>query len=216
MFNWFSRKQKTPPQPEAADWESKLEWLRVGDAKNPFPDEVLDCRAVALAFTSWSKDPSIANRFVALRSSDGRQYINQLPAGFGEISSQLSFAYGGQHNDGPIVKASTMEQKWDFFAYDNRLYISRSWQGELSFVATLEYGETHVTIDRIYYAPTLVEGQPTLAEHQLQFLVLTYFEKKVVPFPIPKSRPRVPKDIALYGFSLFGNAAQFAYYPETT
>jgi hypothetical protein len=50
MFgNFFNRKKK----PQTNDgWKSKLVWLPVGQTDNPFQKEVLDCRAVALSFTS--------------------------------------------------------------------------------------------------------------------------------------------------------------------
>ena len=55
--------QATPEQ------QARPEWLATGDARNPFPFEVIDCRSIALNMMSTTGNPHGAASFIALRRS---------------------------------------------------------------------------------------------------------------------------------------------------
>src|SRR4029077_13808675 len=118
MFDRFFKRKKEPT-PWQEDWESQLVWLSVGHAANPFPQEVLDCRAVALSFLSTTSDKSVAESFNRLRQSDGSEVRGRLPEQAIVTDCALRFPFNGQHNDGPVFVAKEMEDKWDLYTYDN-------------------------------------------------------------------------------------------------
>jgi hypothetical protein len=212
MFgNFFNRKKK--PVQSNDDWKSKLVWLPVGHPDNPFPEEVLDCRAVALTFHSATKDQSIAESFNRLRSSDGTESRGKLPENSMVVDCELRFPYDGQHHEGPMYVARQMEDKWDFYAYDKRLYVRRSWTGQLTHVAELEYSSDVVLVKRIRCEPNTVFKEPDFAITQLHFLITTHLGRTLIPFPILPDFPKTGMEpIALMAFNSYGRRAQFGRY----
>ncbi len=205
-----SRKQRSPPQD---DWEAKLVWLPVGHASNPFQEEVLDCRPVALTFLSTTSDKSVAELFSRLRSSSGSEHRGRIPESPVVADCDLRFPYDGHHNEGPLFVAREMEDKWDFYAYDSRLYVCRSWTGHLTHVAELQYSQDAVIVRRVHCEPNTVFGERAFAVAQLRFLITTHMGRSVIPFPVLPDMPRrAARAIALMGFSAYGRRAQFASY----
>ncbi|MEZ5304232.1 MAG: hypothetical protein R3F11_26855 [Verrucomicrobiales bacterium] len=143
----FQQSGDSEPDPDA--WVSDLVWLDASDTENPFGQEVLDCRRVALGFTSTTSDPIIADSFIRLRSDDGRSGVGALPENAFSVDADLRFPYNGDREDGVIFSAKEMEDKWDFYAYDSRLYIRRSWTGVLLHVAELRYTGSEVVVEKI-------------------------------------------------------------------
>ncbi|MBI3878456.1 MAG: hypothetical protein HY301_00110 [Verrucomicrobia bacterium] len=216
MFDRLFKRTKKPAPPQD-DWEAKLVWLPVGHPENPFREEVLDCRAVALSFYSTTSDKSVAESFGRLRVSDGQESRGRLPEQAIETDCELRFPYDGNRNDGPISVAREMEDKWDFYAYDSRLYVRRSWTGQLTHVAELEYSPNAVVVRHIHCEPNTVFGDRHFAVAQLHFLITTHMGRTLIPFPIPPDSPRTPaKSIALMGFATYGRRSQFASYVRQT
>lgn len=185
----------------------------MGHKDNPFQEEVLDCRAVALSFFSTTKDEAVARSFNNLRKSDGSESRGKLPDQAIIVDCELRFPYSGQHNDGPIFIAKAMEDKWDFYAYDNRLYVRRSWTGQLTHVAELEYSSDTVAIRRIHCEPNTVFNTHDFAVAQLHFLITTHMGRTLIPFPILPDFPRTAaKATALMAFTTYGRRAQFGRY----
>jgi hypothetical protein len=209
MFGRFFKKKK--PDPPKDEWEAKLVWLPVGHADNPFQEEVLDCRAVALSLISMTTDMNVAESFNRLRTSDGRETRGHLPEQAIVADCELRFPYDGKHHDGPVFVAQEMEDKWDFYAYDRRLYVRRSWTGHLAHVAELEYGSDAVVIRRVHCGAGGVFEDRDFAVAQLHFLITTHMGRTLMPFPIPPIFPRTAaKAIAFMGFNTYGRRGQFA------
>ncbi len=192
-------------------WVEQLVWRPVSDEQNPFDYEVLDCRAVALGFTATTADKRIAESFNRLRSDDGTSCIGKMPENSFSVDSDLRFPYNGKREDGVIFTAKQMEDKWDFFVYDSRLYIRRSWTGVLLHVAELRYTDSEVIVEKIHSEKDTVYGDPEFLRAHVQFLITTHFGQKLMPFPIPPGmRHSDTKAIALAGFSSYGSRAQYA------
>ena len=192
-------------------WVQELVWLPADAPENPFDREVLDCRAVALGFTATTSDKSIAESFNRLRADDGKSCIGTLPEDNFTVESDLRFPYNGTREDGVIFFAKEMEDKWDFYAYDSRLYIRRSWTGSLLHVAELRYTGSEVIVDKIHSDRQSVYSDPAFAREHVRFLITTHFGSTQMPFPIPPGiQKSETKDIALMGFSSYGRRAQFA------
>lgn len=194
-------------------WVSELVWQDASDPENPFGKEVLNCRAVALGFTASTTDRNIAESFNRLRADDGRGCVGMLPENGFSIEADLRFPYNGDREEGVIFSAKEMEDKWDFYACESRLYIRRSWTGVLLHVAELRYTDTEVVIEKIHSGRDTVFGDPDFARAHVHFLIATHFGSNLIPFPIPPGMPRTErKSIALAGFSSYGRRAQFAAY----
>ena len=190
--------------------------IDASDTENPFGQEVLDCRRVALGFTSTTSDPIIADSFIRLRSDDGRSGVGALPENAFSVDADLRFPYNGDREDGVIFSAKEMEDKWDFYAYDSRLYIRRSWTGVLLHVAELRYTGSEVVVEKIHSDHDTVYGDADYAREHVRFLITTHFGSSLVPFPIPPDIPRTAKKvIALMGFNSYGRRAQFAAYIDS-
>jgi hypothetical protein len=207
----FKRKQE--PAPQQNDWEAQLVWLSVGHTANPFAQEVLDCRSVALSFQSTTSSESVAESFARLRASDGREARGRLPEHAIVAECDLYLPQERPPSEGAICVARAMEDKWDFYIYDSRLYVRRSWTGQLTHVAEFEYDIDTIVIRRIHCDPKLVHGDADFGVTQLVFLITTHLGRGLMPFPIPPGLPRsAAKQIALTGFTAYGRHAQFASY----
>lgn len=192
------------------EWAQRLPWVAADDPQNPFRVEVLDCRAMSSTMMCWTTERRVAESFNALRRSDGRQFIDQLPANPFEFAASISFPYNGQHNDGPITRGFEMEDKWDITIYGDRAYLTSSWTGEVRHVLYCEFGTDTVRIPKIISNSDHVLNDPQFASAEVQFLLFTLLGKKLLPFPVAPDVPRVPAKVGLNGFSRYGRAAQFA------
>lgn len=193
------------------DWESRLVWLETGTPNNPFPHRVLDCRAVALGFTTTTSDPAIATRFVESRTDDGRALIGHMPNNPFTVPCDLRFPYNGQRDEGVIYSAREMEDKWDFYVYASQLYMRRSWTGQLLHVADIQYTDTEVVITAIHSNREIVHGDPDYTKAHIKVLILTHLGNQQLSFPIPPETDlNDRRSIALDGFSSYGRRAEFA------
>lgn len=94
----------------------EVRWLGRDDPRNPFTVDGFGCLSFVRAMRSTTKDKDVADRFVALRSSVGRNHAGQLPQGASAIEHRLVYPGGGTA-DGVLFKAQQMEQKWDIYLY---------------------------------------------------------------------------------------------------
>lgn len=196
---------------QSESWVEELVWRSAGDKQNPFDCEVLDCRAVALGFTAMTADKKIAESFNRLRLDDGKACIGKLPENCFTCDSALRFPYNGERQDGVIFSAKEMEDKWDFYVYDSRLYIRRSWTGMLLHVAELRYTDSEVIVEKIHSEKDTVYGDPEFARAHVRFLITTHFGQTLMPFPIPPGMSHSERRaIALTGFSSYGRRGQYA------
>lgn len=194
------------------DWERKLVWIEPGTSDSPFPHRVLDCRAVALGFTSTTSDPAMADSFLQLRSDDGLSLIGSLPTNSFTVECDFRFPYNGQMDEGVLYSAGEMEDKWDFFAYGSQLYFRRSWTGVLMHVAELKYTDTEVVMTAIHSNQEIVHGDGEYAKAHIQFLVLAHLGRRNFSFPIsPGTDLNNRREIALVGFNSYGSKAEFAH-----
>jgi hypothetical protein len=213
---WFSNSSNASQSAggnSESDWASRLVWLEPGSSDSPFPNRVLDCRSVALGFTATTSDPAIATKFVESRKDDGRGLIGCLPPNTFTVKCDLRFPYDGKRDEGVIYAAREMEDKWDFFVYSSRLYIRRSWTGQLVHVAEISYTDSEVVISCVHSSHEIVHGDPEYAKAHIKFLIVTHLGNQMLPFPIPPGTDQNDKRaIALGGFSSYGSRAQFAHF----
>ena len=189
-------------------------WIERKD--NRFGVRILDCRSIVAETTAWTSNDQIAASFNRLRDSRGVEYVGQRPEDEVAVETNLRFSYDGSHDDGPVYKAEVMEDKWDMYLYKDRLYISRSWTGQLCFVADCRFKRDQVKIHRITTRRDCTENQPVYVERVVDFLVKSHQSNMMVPHPFPESkREASPEDLALYSFSVFGRRGLFGTFEET-
>lgn len=105
-----------------------------------------------------------------------------------------------------------MEEKWDIYLYDGRVYFSRSWTGTLAFVAELTEDDDALRIARIW-APG--SNEPTHSVRQVDYLVKSHLYKRRVPHPLPDDLEKDPDVVAMYSFSQYGRLCSFGSFGDT-
>jgi hypothetical protein len=195
---------------------NEITWLPAGHPDNPFSYEVLDCRALALNYMSSTTDPNIAANFLGLRHNDGRSLRGRTPEGAVVVEGEVRLP-GRYTLDGPVFIAPEMEHKWDLFAYDHRLYVCRSWTGDLIHTATITTLSDELVLNGI-------ESKGDNALNQIELLMTWYVARRPFPFAIPPEFLEMKDSdfptsegietlemlIALWGWRAHGRVAQFA------
>jgi hypothetical protein len=192
-----------------------LAWLAPGDPQNPFEVAVVDCRSIAHNMASYTDDPQIIANFFGLRRSKASDLAGKEPAEPMVVPCKFSIACGalteGALLDGPLFLAPEMEHKWDFFALGGKVYTRRSWTGQVVHVADAEpLNNGRLAFGKVACAANSVFDDANFAVAQLHFLLSTYLERRLRPFPIPPVQAQDdPETIGLGGWSFYGRVAQF-------
>ncbi len=188
----------------------------VDSSKNQFGVPLLDLRGSVFGSTAWTTKKDIVESFSRMRRVDGTEYVNKLPEDYVEFDSDLSFAYSGAHDEGPVFKAQAMEDKWDMYVYGERLYMVRSWTGTLCFVAKCEFKSNRVEIHRIFTEKRIISGDLQYAGRVVDFLIKSHMSNMVVPHPLPARLKDGPVgEIAAHSFEMFGRRGLFGSFDET-
>ena len=187
-------------------------WLLKSDPGNPFTVDGCDCLAFVSSMLSTTKDPEVAASFVALRSADGSAVHGALPEDAQEIACSMSYEHSGETRDGVLFRAAAMEEKWDIYLHEGRVYFCRSWTGRLALVAQITTAENGLHIARLW-APRSMD--PRLATQQLDYLVKSHLYRWRVPHPLPSDLALEPRAIALYSFSQYGRLCCFGTFDDT-
>lgn len=201
-------------EPAEDDVFAELRWIEASES--PFGIRVLDCRPVALGLTTTTADPSVAQRFLALRSSSGIEHLGQVPSNAKPAQCDLVYPAGnGRSVDGALFVANEMEDKWDIYLHAGYLYFARSWTGILVSRARLKLIESTAYVDMVEVDPVTADS-PEHAIRHVDYLIKSHLYQKEAPHPIPTTIQPVAREIAMYSFSLYGRRGQFASYEDTT
>ena len=192
------------------------QWLAKDDPANPFNVEGFDCLAFVRSMRAVTQDPKIAESFLTLRQTIGREYTGKLPEDAVELACDLRYEYAGEVAEGILCKSSQMEEKWDIYLYGDRIYFCRSWTGALVFVAEFSATGSEIVISRIWAARELTGTDSTLVVQQADYLIKSHVMRRAVPHPLPENLPREPETVGAYSFSQYGSVCCFATYEDTT
>jgi hypothetical protein len=166
-----------------------------------------------LSVTSASE---VAERYVALRASTGEEYVGALPEDYSRVDCTLSYsARDSGYAEGPLFKAAAMEEKWDIYLYQQRIYLARSWSGLLCYVADVTFRTDNTAeIPTITYMNGLHEeaGMPVKT---VDFLIKSHVFGAIVPHPMWGDPETDPQQLAMVSFTLFGRRCWFGTWEDT-
>jgi hypothetical protein len=200
-------------RPATPDQDSAIERIRrIPPDDNPFGVELWECADFTQSSIAMTADPDIAMRFTRLRTSSGGEHRTRLPAGASIIDCAL--VYPPRHLvEGPLVKAETMEDKWDIYFFPSHLYFVRSWTGAFEYRADLHTGKDGFRISRIAAA----EGRdPEFSRRVVDYLIKSHLFGVLVPHPLPLEVPDDPLQVATWSFAVFGRRCALATRADTT
>ncbi len=200
-----------PPKPS---FGTALRWIEAND--NPWGVRILDCRPVSMGWTSTTTDPSVADSFLKLRNADGRAHLmaEPLPA---KVSGNLRFPIPELPPEGCFSSARQMEEKWDLFQWENRLFVSRSWTGLLGYTARLQCDGTSLHVTDIHSAQSY---DNELLLRELHFILRSHGNRVIMPHPLPDNlalddSTASKEQIALHTFSSYGSFGWFGTFENT-
>lgn len=188
----------------------------VDGSQNRFGIALLDLRKSVFGSTAWTSSREVVETFARLRKSDGKEHVNNLPVDPVQIEPALRFPYPGKHEEGPVFKSKAMEDKWDMYVYEDRLFVSRSWTGALCFVALCEFKTDCVEIHEIFADRKFISGDLQYAGRVVDYLIKSHMSGMAVPHPLPAALKDKPVgEIAAYSFETFGRRGLFGSFEET-
>ena len=193
--------------------EIGLRW--VDQILNPFSIRYLDVRPFTRTRHAFTADRSIAERFLELRNSTGKEHCDQEPRNAIKVDCHLVYPIDFVPPEGPAATAGEMDDKWDIFFYNEVLYFTRSWGGELVYKAEVSFTLPKLIIQSIEADAEFCGADPQLATAQVDFLVKSHIFCQLVPLPIPQEIPNDKTQIAMFSFNTYGRQASFATYENT-
>jgi len=203
--------------PVKSEMESELpplKWLNGEDS--PIGRKVLDCRSYALGFQFTTTDKETAATFARLCDSDGSELEGQSPDNSWLIAVDWDFDFEQAEMIATGMRAQTTEDLWMIDCRGNRLYLRRSWTGQLVFMLNFRRVPTDgAQITRIWVTGDDPFGQqsPEYITAYVRHLIDTHLLGILAPFPIP---PDFPKDddqkIAAFVFHSVGRRGWLAEY----
>jgi hypothetical protein len=107
-----------------------------------------------------------------------------------------------------------MEQKWDIYLYDDRIYFCRSWTGILTYVAEFSVGDSSLKIPRVWVSGDSPQTKD-FAIRDIDYLIKSHLYRRRVPHPLPNELSPNPRDVGLYSFSQYGNMCSFGTFEDT-
>jgi len=159
-----------------------------------------------------TKDQSIAERFVRLRTSDGKDLVHARIQQSVKVPTALEFPHNGAALEGIVFKADSMDVKWDIYIYNSIFLFARSWTGELCYrgVATVGASDIHIT------EIECPRSEAKIAASHVYFLMGTHAMRRVLPHRLPEGTPEDPMTMATLSFSLFGKLGCYASFEDVT
>ncbi|MES2037117.1 MAG: hypothetical protein V4495_04715 [Pseudomonadota bacterium] len=189
-------------------------WMDAADPKNPFGIPGCDCFAYTQSLRSTTTQENVESYF-KLRGDFGERLIGLFPDNCISIPCLLEYTYAGEIADGALFKSQAMEEKWDIYLYESKIYFCRSWTGLLVYVAEIEFNDGKVRIQKIYAPREITEDDTEYAVRQVDYLQKDHLFKSVEPHPLPKNFPLDLDKIAAFSFSEYGSKCCFATYEDT-
>ena len=182
-------------------------------ADNPYGVDLWDCATFTQSMISTTSAPGVAAQFARLRAATGNEHRNQLPANALVKDCALNYPVAQAVSDGPLFKATEMEDKWDVYFFNPHIYFARSWGGQLMYRATVRCEDQFMVITQIEFAG---DQEPEFSRRAVDYLVKSHVLGAGAPHPLPADLPAEPMQVAAYSFSRFGRRCAYGTYADTT
>ena len=202
LFSWFRRRITPTERPEPPD---HVRWLPAAD--NPFGVDVLDCSTFAQSMVATTSSAEVAARFGQLRLSSGEHCRGREPAD--AVVTECHLQYPSERNqDGPIFKAEQMEDKWDLYLFEEHLYFTRSWTGDLVYKARIVFEDSRAVVTEIRARHEPARSVDPVGA--VDFLVKSHIYDLIAPHPLPGTDGLSLTDLAGWSFACYGRRGLFA------
>jgi hypothetical protein len=190
-----------------ADWTEQLAWVPVGGPENPYPFEILDCRAACSALTLSQIGVTGSEAVDAIEQVARSMPSTLMPAG--GMSASCAIRVNATLDPRPPITAHG--HRWLIEISGHTILAQRRSTGQLAHVAEFETRDSGLMIRRLTSGKQFVYGSMEYAVAEMAFLTATYLEGMRRPFPIPPGLGRSETSkIALGGWKAHGIAAEFA------
>jgi hypothetical protein len=158
-------------------WTEQLAWLPVGDPGNPFPFEVLDCRAACAALTLAQTDGSASEAMTAIDAVVRATPSRLVPAD-GLSTACLIRVSSSDSTLARQLASPDQGHKWLLEIGERTILARRRWTGHLVHVAEFERSEGDIVITRLTSERQFVHGSSDYAAAEMEFLLRTYLEAR--------------------------------------
>jgi hypothetical protein len=185
-------------------------WLR--PSENLWGLLVLDCTQNAAGMISTTRSPEIARKYGELREASGQELPGAEFKPIQSVLCNLTYKIENRPAEGPVFKSRMMEEKWDIYWYDERLFFCRSWGGELIYRATAKCEPPTLTVLMVESIQRLPEK---MAVRQADFLVKSHLMSAVALHPLPEELGLDAEKQALYSFGYYGRRGLYGTLEET-
>jgi hypothetical protein len=190
--------------------------MEPGDPENPYGVRIVNCFSTAMGLLSATENPKMSRSFGRLRSDDGRRHIGKVPAAPIVAECELRYPTAEPVVDGLVHISCAMEDKWDVYLYEGKMYFSRSWGGDWEFVADVQLSAAEAVVQRVTAQRERAFGDATMAVRQVDFLIKRMLLEWQVPAPLPYVAPVEDTEVvAQYLFRNYGRHAVFGTYEDT-
>ena len=185
-------------------------WLQ--PSENPWRLPVLDCTQYADGMMSFTGNPEIAKRYSELRGASGKELPRSDFKPAQSIPCSMAYKINRKPADGAVFKSQVMEEKWDIYSYDERLFFCRSWNGELVYRAAVKCEPPSL---EIWMVESRQEIHENLAVRQVDFLVKSHLMLAAALHPLSPDLARDEEKQAVYSFGCYGTKGRYGTLEET-
>jgi hypothetical protein len=189
-------------------WAKELAWLSVGSAQNPYPYEVLDCRAACVALSRSIQREAASAALANIEASAAESQELYLPAdGF---SFRCSIFVPARHSTIDNLSRTASGDRWLLTTVGTRIFVRRRWTGQVIHAADFTAEPQGVLIEQVISDRQSGHDNKDYALAELDFVLSSCVARASLAFPIPPQFDRNDMArIALYGWQTHGPLARF-------
>jgi hypothetical protein len=185
-------------------------WLQPNE--NIWRLPILDCTQYADGMTSFTESPQVAQKYSELRKASGQELPGVEFKPIQSVPCNLAYEINKRPADGPVFKSRIMEEKWDIYSYDERLFFCRSWSGELIYRAAVKCELPTFEVLMVESSEKLPEK---LAVQQVDFLVKSHLLLAMALHPLLAELGHDAEKQAMHSFGRYGNKGRYGTLEET-
>lgn len=195
--------QKLPP----------ARWLEGDDS--PTGRRVLDCRSIAMGVQLMTPSDEILDKFFEVSHGDGSELEGRRPENAWLVGVDWDFDFEEAEQITEGMCPTVTEDLWRIDCIDNRIYLRRSWTGQLVFMANFQrvpFAGAKITRIWVPGEEPYNKQSPDYLAAYVRHLLDTHLLNLATPFPIPPDFPEDNQKIAALVFYSVGRRGWLAEY----